>query len=92
MSLARSSVQKIPVLIMSQRPACKPGTIAENSILMYSDFRHRRLAISSPKVMRMPLSTPLLSTNCMGGSVGLVDITKVPGLTRSDAATFGVQV
>ena len=40
----------------------------------------------------MPLSAPLLSTNCIGGSVGLVDITSVPGLTSSEAATLGVQV
>jgi len=29
----RSSVQKMPVLIMSQRLAARPGTMAENSIL-----------------------------------------------------------
>src|SRR6478735_2782890 len=81
----------MPVLITSQRPACRPGIMAENSMRTYSGVRHRRLAIASPSSTRMPLRAPVWSTNCIGGRVGLTDMTRVPFLTSAEAGTGDLQ-
>ena len=87
----RSSVQKMPVLMRSQRFAWRPGTIALKSMRMYSGFRQRRLAISLPRSTLRPFSSPLASTNCIGGSVGLIDIVSLPASITTGGATFGAQ-
>ena len=81
----------MPVLIMSQRRAARPGIIALNSMRTYSGVRQSRRAISLPSSMRMPCSWPCALTNCSGGRVGLVDMVRVRGLTSSESGTRGVQ-
>ncbi len=88
MSFERSSVQKMPVLIMSQRLAARPGTMAANSIRTYSGVRPSALAISLPSSQRMPCSSPRSLTNCSGGSVGFMDITSVFALMMLGGATL----
>ena len=36
----------------------RPGTMVAYSVRIYSDFRHRRLAISAPSSMRRPFRVP----------------------------------
>ena len=84
--------QKMPVFIISHLSACNPGIIAENSILIYSGFKHKRLATSLPSVILIPLSFPVESTNCNGGRVGLVDITNVPFFTKALSGTVCLHV
>src|SRR5437762_2111579 len=88
-SLDRSSVQKMPVLIMSQRLAARPGIMVANSVRMYSGASPRRLQHALASSTRMPLSSPLSSTYCNGGRVGLIDITSVPALMMLGGAIFG---
>ncbi len=87
-SFERSSVKKMPVLIMSQRLAARPGIMVANSVRMYSGARPRRLQISLASSTRMPWSWPLSSTNCSGGRVGLIDITRVLALMMVGGAIF----
>ena len=87
-SFDRSSVKKMPVLIMSQRLAARPGIMVANSVRIYSGVRPRRLQISLASSTRMPWSWPLSSTNCSGGRVGLIDITSVPALMIVGGASF----
>src|SRR5215471_16170241 len=89
MSLDRSSVKKMPVLIMSQRLAASPGIMVANSVRMYSGVSPSRLQHSLASSTRMPLSAPLSSTYCSGGKVGLIDITSVPALMMLGGAILG---
>ena len=88
-SLDRSSVQKIPVLIMSQRLAARPGIMVANSVRMYSGARPSLLQHSLASSTRMPFSSPFSSTNCSGGRVGLIDMISVPALMMVGGATLG---
>src|SRR3954468_18328667 len=90
MILDRSSVQNVPVLIMSHRLAARPGImVVTPSIRMYSGVRPSRFAISLPSSGRRPISSPLSFAYCRGGSVGLIDMTKDPALIIVGGATFG---
>lgn len=51
-----------------------------------------RLAISRASSTLRPCNSPLSSTNCCGGSVGLIDICHFGASIRLEAGTFGVQV
>ena len=88
-SLDRSSVQKMPVLIMSQRLAARPGIMVANSVRIYSGASPSRLQHSSASSTRMPFSWPLSSTYCRGGNVGLIDMISVPALMMVGGAIFG---
>ena len=88
-SFDRSSVKKMPVLIMSQRLAARPGIMVANSVRMYSGVRPSFLAHSLASSTRMPCSSPLSLTYCSGGRVGLIDITSVPALMMLGGAIFG---
>src|SRR4029450_13461990 len=88
-SLDRSSVQKMPVLIMSQRLAASPGIMVANSVRMYSGVSPSFLQHSLASSTRMPLSSPLSSTYCKGGSVGFMDMTSVPALMMLGGAILG---
>src|SRR5215467_12409562 len=88
-SLDRSSVQKMPVLIMSQRFAARPGIMVANSVRIYSGARPSFLQHSLASSTRMPLSSPLSSTYCSGGKVGLIDMTSVPALMMLGGAILG---
>src|SRR3990170_1725318 len=88
-SLDRSSVQKMPVLIMSQRLAASPGIVVANSVRMYSGASPSFLQHSLASSTRMPFSSPLSSTYCKGGSVGLIDMTSVPALMMLGGAILG---
>src|SRR5882757_10627254 len=88
-SLDRSSVQKMPVLIMSQRLAARPGIMVANSVRMYSGARPSFLQHSLARSTRMPFSSPLSSTYCRGGRVGLIDMMSVPALMMLGGAILG---
>ena len=81
MSLERSSVQNMPVLMRSKRPACMAGIMGGMSMRMKTGSRHSFLATALPSSTFRPCNSPFSSTNCCGGSVGLMDICSLPGVT-----------